>query len=138
MHRDFSAMLALLLDAEVPEARAVTLAAESTASGILVRRSKAVVEDLQRGVKLTEALRHLDDAGEFKWRLANACQTPGRFWSALAGWREALDAQAFQQEQAAAQVITTLFVLFNGLIVGIIVTGVFSILIGIIDEGVLW
>ena len=59
LHRDFSAMLAVLLDSEVPEAEAVSLAAESTANLAIIRRARRVRALLQEGVKLPEALRVL-------------------------------------------------------------------------------
>jgi type IV pilus assembly protein PilC len=138
LQRDFSAMLALLLDAGMPEETAVTLAGESTANRAFQRRARKVVEDLRAGVKLTEALLRLDDAGEFRWRLANAVHAHGGFLSALRGWLEWLDAKAFQQQQAAAQAVTTALVLFNGVMVGSVVVGIFDSLVAIIREGILW
>ena len=130
--RDFSALLAVLLDAGLPEDKAVTFAAECAANAIFERRAARVVDGLRRGEKLTEAVRHLDDAGEFRWRLANAAHGGGGFLAALRGWHEALDAQAFQQEQTAAQVFTTGLVLFNGLIVGVTAVATFQMLITIL------
>ena len=138
MQRDFSVMLAILLDAGMPEPEAVTLAAECTANRLFKASAASTVADLQRGLKLTEAIQNMDDAGEFRWRLTNACHAHGGFLKALAGWHEALDAKAFQQEQAAAQGATTALVLFNGLFVGFIVTTVFSVLVSILNAGVLW
>lgn len=138
MQRDFSAMLAILLDAAMPEPEAVTLAADCTANNIFRTRAANTVAGLQRGVKLTEAVQAMDDAGEFRWRLTNACHVHGGFLKALAGWHEALDAKAFQQEQAAAHGVTTALVLVNGLFVGFIVTTVFSVLVAILNAGVLW
>ena len=138
LQRDFSAMLAILLDATVPEERALKLAAESTANGIFLNRAKRAVEDLRAGRKLPEAMRRLDDSGEFHWRLSNACHTQNRFLTALSGWLESLDAKAFQQEQAAAHVITTALVLVNGLFVGLLTAGTFQALISVIETGVLW
>jgi len=138
MQRDFSVMLAILLDAGMPEPDAVTLAADCTANSIFKTRAAKAVISLQRGLKLTEAVQAMDDAGEFRWRLTNACHTHGGFLKALAGWHEALDAKAFQQEQAAAHGVTTALVLVNGLFVGFIVTTVFSVLVSIVNAGVLW
>ena len=138
LKRDFSAVLALLLDAEVPEPQAVTLAAEASANSIFIRRAAAVTADLRSGIKLSEAVRHLDDSGEFRWRLANATQVHGDFSKTLDGWHQALDAKAFQEEQASAQLCTSGVVLFNGLVVGLIATGVFQLLTTILQEGVLW
>ena len=72
LQRNFSAMLAILLDAEVPEAEAVELAAESTANRGMEQRAEKALEDLSRGATLTEALSRIDEAGEFRWRLTNA------------------------------------------------------------------
>lgn len=137
MQRDFSAMLALMLDAGLPEEKAVQLAADGTGNQIFLRRANRVIEDLRRGIKLTEAVRWLDDAGEFRWRLTNACHAPNRFAAALAGWHEALEARAFQQEQTFSQIITTGFVLVNGLMVGLATVGIFKALTGI-TEIALW
>jgi hypothetical protein len=57
---------------------------------------------------------------------------------ALSGWHEALDAKAFQQEQTAAQVATTLLVLLNGAIVACFVIGMFVALIQLINNAILW
>lgn len=138
MQRDFSAMLAILLDAGLPEEKAVLLAAQCTTNSIFQRRAQRVATDLRQGVKLSEAVRHLDDAGEFRWRLTNAARGEGRFRLALAGWQEALDAKAFQQEQAAAHVVTTACVLWNGLIVAATAWWVFAFFTNLIWEGTMW
>lgn len=87
---------------------------------------------------MPEAVEAMDDTGEFRWRLTNACHAHGGFLRALTGWHEALDAKAFQQEQAAAHGITTAIVLLNGLLVGSVVAAVFLFLTSIINSGVLW
>lgn len=138
LQRDFSAMLAVLLDAEVPETEAVSLAAESTANEAMLRRAKQVCARLQAGVKLPDALRAMDKSPEWQWRLANALQRGTGFVRALTGWHEALDAKAFQLEQAAAQVTTTVLVLINGLIVACILIAVFLVIIQIISQTSLW
>ncbi|MCX6927624.1 MAG: type II secretion system F family protein, partial [Verrucomicrobia bacterium] len=138
LQRDFSAMLAVLLDAEVPEAEAVSLAAESTANMTIIHRAKRVCTRLQDGVKLPEALLTLDGSHELHWRLSNALSRGAGFVRALTGWHEALDAKAFQQEQAAAQVTTTVLVLINGLIVASILIAVFLVIIQIINQTSVW
>jgi type II secretory pathway component PulF len=138
LQRDFSSMLAMLLDGGVPEPEAVTLAADCTANVVFIRRTRKVVAALKQGVKLTEALRILDDSGEFHWRLTNAVHGHGGFFKAIEGWNESLDAKAFQQEQSTAQVVTSGLVILNGLFVGFIVVSVFSALIAIINSGALW
>lgn len=138
MQRDFAALLGILLDAQVPEERAVALAASGTANTLFQDRAMAVGADLRAGVKLPEAMRRLDDNGEFRWRLTNASHSSGGFRSALQGWLEVLDARAFQQQQAAAHLITTTLVLVNGVLVGLVVVGVFEALLAIINAGVMW
>jgi type II secretory pathway component PulF len=138
LQRDFSSILAVLLDADIPEAEAVVLAAESTANRTMIKRATKVRAMLSKGVKLTEALRVMDDTSELQWRLSNALHQRGGFLRALTGWHEALDAKAFQLEQTAAQVATTSLVLVNGLIVACIVIAVFLMLISLINEANLW
>lgn len=126
LQRDFSAMLALLLDAGMPEERAVTLAAASTANRVFLRRAEKVAVQLRAGVKLTEAIHALDDTGEFRWRLANAAHFSSSFFHALQGWHQSLDARAYQLEQSAAQVITTVLVLLNASSVGLMAAALFQ------------
>jgi type II secretory pathway component PulF len=138
LQRDFSAMLAVLLDAEVPETEAVALAAECTGNAVFRQRAARTSRLLAEGTKLPEAIRAMDGAGELRWRLANAMQRHGGFLRALTGWHEALDAKAFQLEQSAAQVTTTLLVLVNGFIVASLVIAIFLALIQILNGCVLW
>ena len=138
LQRDFSAMLAVLLDAGVPEAEAVSLAAQSTANLSIVRHGRKVCARLRQGVKLPEALRVLDSSRELHWRIANALQRGSGFVRALGGWHEALDARAFQLEQSAAQVFTAGLVLVNGLIVASIFVAVFLVLIQLIGGISVW
>jgi type II secretory pathway component PulF len=138
LQRDFSAMLAVLLDAEVPETEAVSLAAQSTDNLAIIRRAERVRALLQEGVKLPEAIRALDNSRELQWRLSNALRRGAGFVRALTGWHEALDAKAFQLEQAAAQVTTTVLVLVNGVIVASFMIAVFLVLITLINTAALW
>jgi type II secretory pathway component PulF len=138
LQRDFSAMLAALLEAGVPESEAVGLAGESTANVVLRRRVTQVRALLSRGTRLPEAVRVLDASGELHWRLANALQRGGGFVRALAGWHEAVDAKAFQLEQSAAQLTTTVLVLLNGVIVASIFIGILLVLIQLINGITIW
>lgn len=138
MQRDFASMLALLLDAGVPEARAVSLASEATNNFLFMKRAREVTSRLSQGVPLTEALQHLDHRREFAWRLSNAAHGKGGFVKALRGWFEALDARAFQQEQGAAHTITTGVVLWNGLVIGAFVGSIFYFLSNLVQQGALW
>jgi len=132
LQRTFSAMLAALLDGDVPEAEAVRLAGDCTANEIARRRAHRVIAALESGAKLDDAIRAFDDAGEFHWRLTNATQTRGGFMNALRGWHEALDAKAFQQEETTAHVVTTGVVILNGVLVALIATGMFGILVAVL------
>ena len=130
--RTFSAMLAVLLDGGVPEAEAVRLAGDATANEICRRRARRIIAALENGVKLDDAIRAFDDTGEFHWRLTNAIHARGGFLSALRGWHEALDARAFQQEEAATHALTSGLVILNGLVVALIAVGMFGMLVMIL------
>jgi type II secretory pathway component PulF len=138
MQRNFSLLLAILLDSGVPETAALRLAGESVTNEIFRRRAARAQAALAQGLKLTDAVASLDDSGEFRWRLTNAIHSRRGFLGALNGWHESLDAKAFQQEQAAAHTVTSALVIANGLIVAMVAIGVFSVLISIINAGVLW
>src|SRR5580658_7513516 len=138
LRRDFAAMLAMLLDAGVPEETSIQLAAAATANHVFLRQSAQAVRDLQSGLNLPAALRRFDSGAEFDWRVANAAHEPNGFTAALAGWMESLDARAFQEEQAFSQIVSTGLVLANGLLVALVVLGVFNVLIDITDKVALW
>ena len=133
LQRTFSAMLAVLLDAGVPEAEAVRLAGDSTANELCRRRSLRVISAIQQGTKLDDAVRAFDDSGEFHWRLTNATHAHGGFLHALRGWHEALDARAFQQEEATAHVVTSGLVILNGVLVALVATAMFGILLAVLN-----
>jgi len=132
--RAFSAMLAVLLDSGVPEAEAVRLAGDCTANEIGRQRARRVMVALQHGVKLDDAVRAFDDNGEFHWRLTNATHAQGGFLRALRGWHEALDAKAFQQEETVTHALTSGLVVLNGVVVGLMATGMFGLLIAILKS----
>jgi type II secretory pathway component PulF len=138
LQRDFSAMLAILIDAGMPEPEALASAADCTANQVFQQRAQRGIAGLQSGLNLTDAVQLVDDSGEFRWRLTNALHAHAGFFKAIAGWNESLDAKAFQQEQATAQAVTTGIVMLNGVLVGFIVVSIFSVLISIINAGVLW
>jgi type II secretory pathway component PulF len=137
LQRTFSAMLAVLLDGGMPEVEAIRLAGDCTANKICQRRTGRVLAALQQGVKLDDAIRTFDESGEFRWRLANATYAHRGFLDALRGWHEALDAKAFQQEEATAHGITSGLVILNGVLVGLIATAVFGLLLAILDAELL-
>jgi len=134
MQRTFSATLAVLLDGGVPEGEAVGLAGDCTANAIARRRAGQVAQALCRGVKLQEAVADFDGHGEFRWRLTNACHARDGFRRALSGWHETLEAKAFQQEEAAAHIVTSGLVVLNGLFVALTAVGVFGALIAIMES----
>jgi type II secretory pathway component PulF len=138
LQRDFSAVLAILLDSAVPEPEALALAAEATGSLVMRRRAASAVRALKGGEPLPKAVRAMDRSGELEWRLTNALSRRGGFMEALAGWHAALDARAFQLEQAAAQVTTTGLLLFNGVVVAAVVIALFLPLIEIVHVMALW
>lgn len=138
MRRDFSALLALLLDSGVPEARALSLAAAGTGNQYFIARANRVGRNLEKGWPLTEALRAVDNTGEFHWRLRNAARAGSGFVTALRGWHEALEAKAFQQEQTASNLLTAGFIFLNGFMVSLLTAGVFLVLLAIITEAPLW
>lgn len=133
LHRTFSAMLAVLLDGGVPEAEAVRLAGDCTANEICRQRTARILATLEQGIRLGDAARSFDDSGEFHWRLTNATHAHGGFLNALRGWHEALDAKAFQQEEATAHVVTSGLVILNGLLVALIATAMFGMLVAILN-----
>jgi general secretion pathway protein F len=138
MQRDFAAMLAILQDHGVPEPEALKLAAGCAANEIFRRKAVKAAALLEQGAPLAEAVHALDGAGEFRWRLTNAAHGHGGFMGALRGWLDALDARAFQREQAAAHLLSTSLILINGLVVGCICAGLFGMLSNIIEMGALW
>ncbi len=138
VQRDFSVSLALLLDAGLPEARAVELAAESTGNWIYQNRAVRVGTDLANGMPLPEAVGRIDGSGEFQWRLTTAARAGQGFLPALRTWHEALDTRASQQEQSAAQMATTGLVFYNGAVVGLVMLGVFQFLISVLEATSLW
>lgn len=137
IRRAFSAMLAILLDAGIPETEAVAMAAESTANRVMIVRAEAAVRLMEQGVSLVDAMGRIDSGGEFKWRLANAVHVNGGFREALEGWHEALTGRADQHEQAAAHLLTTVLLLTNGAMVGVCSIGLFQCLTSL-TESMLW
>lgn len=129
--RDFSAMLSLLLDAHVPESRAVSLAAQASGNLWFAKRAQGAIAALADGVVMTEAVRKLDAADEFHWRLANAARPGSSFVRSIAGWLESLDARAFQAELWATQLVTTGLVLLNGLMMGMIAFWLYWLIVNI-------
>jgi type II secretory pathway component PulF len=138
MQRNFAGLLAVLLDCGMAEPEALRLAGAASSNLLFQRRTEQAVLRLAAGEPLARAVSALDNAGEFRWRLANAAHGRAGFVPALRGWLHALDARAFQQEQAAAHLLTTGLVLVNGLTVGCICAGLFGSLVYLIDFCASW
>lgn len=122
--RDFCASLAMLLDAGSPEERALRLAAEATANAILQRRAAVALAELKAGGTLVDALDLIDPPREFVWRLKNALRGRGNHTQAIEEWLAGLDAEANAQEQSAADSLTTILVVANGIITAVIIGAV--------------
>ena len=72
MQRDFSTMLGILLDSNVPEPEAVLLAAHCAGNQVFCARAKRIAGRLAEGLKFPDAVAAMDETGEFAWRLRNA------------------------------------------------------------------
>ncbi len=138
LQRDFAAMLATLLDAGVPESTAIGLAAECTDNRVMIQQAATATRRLEEGASLLEALQSLDRAQELQWRVRNARHGQTGFLAALSGWLENLEAKAFQQEQAATQLLTTGLIVFNGILVGFMALGLFGTFVDLLQQAVLW
>ncbi len=134
LQRDYSRVLALLLDSGVPEEKAIELAAQSTSNRTIKKRARKVIAGLQSGMGLTEAIKLMDDSREFQWRLTNALQTDGKFVDSLSGWHQSLSARADRQHRSFASLIEATMILLLGLIIGSIMIGMFLPLIKLMDK----
>jgi len=134
LQRDFSHMLAILLDSGIPEAKAVELAAEGTANGVIKQRARKAIVAVRSGAGMAKAVQLMDDSKEFQWRLTNALQTDSNFVDALAGWHRSLSARADRQQQTFVSLMGTSLLLFLGLIVGSIMIGMFLPLIELMER----
>ncbi len=129
MQRDFSTALGVLLDASLDESESVRLAADASGNQSFRERAGLILENLAQGMSLPEAVRPLDNDGQFRWRLSNAADASLGFMKALAGWQEDLDARAFFQEQAMTHGLAAFLVVWNGIVVGGIAFCVFQFLV---------
>jgi type IV pilus assembly protein PilC len=134
LQRDYSRVLALLLDSGMPEEKAIELAAQSTSNRTIEKRARKVIAGLQSGMNLTEAIKLMDDSREFQWRLTNALQTDGKFVDSLSGWHQSLSARADRQHRSFASLIEATMILLLGLIIGSIMIGMFLPLIKLMDK----
>jgi hypothetical protein len=128
LQRDYSHMLALLLDSGVSEEKAVELAAQGTSSRVIKKRARRAIAGLRAGLRLTEAIKLMDNSREFQWRLTNALQTEANFADALSGWHQSLSARADRQQQTFVTLCETSMILFFGLVVFCVMAGCFGFL----------
>ncbi len=138
MQRDFSTALAVLLDAGLGEEEAVRLAAEALGNRAFQDRAALIIENLAQGRPLPDAVEPLDPDGQFRWRLRNGGDRPGRFTRALAGWQESLEARAFLQQQAATHGLAAFLVLWNGIVVGGVGVCIFQFMVNVLNTQLLW
>jgi type II secretory pathway component PulF len=122
----------------VPESDAVRFAGTASGNEQFAQVAGEIANDLKAGATLPDALARIDPAEEFKWRWNIAAQSGVPFEVALEGWHETLNARAVQNETGVANLSTTILILMNGVIVGLIVVGVFQFMTGIIEEALLW
>jgi len=134
LQRDYSHVLALLLDSGMPEERAIELAAKGTSNCVVKWRAGKAIARVQSGLGFAEAIRWMDNSREFQWRLTNALQTEAKFVDALRGWHESLTARADRQQQTYITLMETSLLFIMGLIVGSIMIGMFLPLIQLIER----
>lgn len=138
VRRDFSLTLALLLDHGVPEDQAVLHAGAATGNHRFRQLAERVANDLRAGARLPDALARLDNARELQWRWQVAARSLAPFARALDGWHEALNAQAVKAEISTANLVTSTLIVLNGVLVGLVVVGIFQFFVTIIEETALW
>jgi type II secretory pathway component PulF len=138
LERDFMGLRSVLGAGGWGEREAVDLAGRSVSHGVVRAYAREVVGKLGGGCSLVEALGVMDGSGELVWRMRNATASRAGFGRALGGWLEVLDARAYQSQQWLSQVLTTLLVVSNGLLVGFVVVAVFQPLIAVIEVASLW
>jgi len=135
LKRDFATMLGLLLDAGVPEAEAVELAARGTANTIMQQKAGQVKRALLTGQSLPEAIGLIDPKGDFLWRFQQAAAGGTKFETALAGWCESLQAKAGHLQQAVMQGASVVLLLINAGLICLITFDIFGILVRIYEKG---
>ncbi|HIG28042.1 MAG TPA: hypothetical protein EYQ50_09685 [Verrucomicrobiales bacterium] len=134
LYRDFSSLLAMLLDAGVSEEESIRLAAEGVANSKIQFVAEKTSSGLSSGKNLPEALSSaMPWDGGLTWRLRNAGYAGASFSDSLRSWWEMLDAEAFRLEQSFSHYVTTMLVIFNGVVVAMIASAVFKFLVRIVE-----
>ncbi len=137
MKRDFAAMLALLLDAGVPEETAVLRAAEATDSRLISRMGRRMAGDIRNGSGLPNAVMKRGLDRSFAWTLTNCLRSGRDFFVSLRSANDALSLRAERLEQQAATGAVILFTLMNGTIIGLFAIWLFRCFVLLIEEAAL-
>jgi type II secretory pathway component PulF len=138
LKRDFSLMLAFLLDAELPESKALEQAGDSVGNLFVRSKARRAAKKLSSGIPLTQAISGFDEEGQLQWRVATAAQSGIGFVPALRGWHQTLEGEAFRQEETAAHLSTTALLILNGAAVACVVIAIFAVFVAVVNEAVLW
>ncbi|HEV8544559.1 MAG TPA: type II secretion system F family protein [Verrucomicrobiae bacterium] len=138
LKRDFSLILAFLLDAEMPEAQALERAGEGVGNLFVQWKARRAAKKLGSGLALSRAMSGFDEDGQLQWRLATAAQSGIGFVRALYGWHETLEGEASRQEETAAHLTSTALLILNGAAVACVMIAIFSVFIAVINTAVLW
>lgn len=139
--RDFGLMLAACLEAGLQESEAVKLAAASTGDEWLKHQARRAGFLLSEGDSLPDVCALLfDRTGELAWRLRTS-QTgdkgPGAL-DAIEGWCRYLEAGAYRDEQAAAQLGSTIMLLGAAVFVGLMAYALLHPLAQLVEGMSLW
>lgn len=110
----FSELLALLIDHDVPMHQALTLAADATASPAIIHDAHKMSELLQRGAPLAECLQEAEHLpGMLRWMLA-AGQTQGSISKPLRLAASTYRRRALQQAQFVRVFLPTILLITIG------------------------
>jgi hypothetical protein len=137
MKRDFAAMLALLLDAGVPEESAVLRAAEATDSRVIAGMGRRMANDIRNGSGLPNAVMKRGLDRSFAWTLTNCLRAGRDFFVSLRSANNAMSLRAERLEQQAATGTVILFTLMNGTIVALCAIWLFHCFVRLIEEAAL-
>lgn len=130
--RDLTSLIAIFLDAGIPEDQALAYAGTAVGDRVMQRHIETARKRLREGSSLPEALEVVEKRGGFRWRLRNLADQKSGFADSLAVWHRSLEAKATFKEQAAVQICTTGLILLTGLLIGSLAAGICQMLTGFI------
>ncbi len=137
----FSLVLGQMLEAGVPESRALRQAAEATGEDAYIKQAAKGQEALAGGSPLSTVVTDFfDPSGELGWRL-NSFAAQNDYTglrSSLEAWGRYLDAAAFRDEQVAAQISSTVLFLLAAAIVADLVISFFFCIITLMQGITIW